>query len=119
MGRDAGWVATIGGLAGGADFILIPEVSGSLAAIAAHLRERRARGKSFSIIVAAEGATLTDMEIPKDTGPRDAFGHVRLDRRGVGEHLGREIERCTGYETRVTVLGHIQRGGSPTVFDRA
>jgi 6-phosphofructokinase 1 len=74
-------------------------------------------GKDFSIIVVAEGAVVTDVEVP-EVGERDAFGHVRLDRRNIGVFVGREIERRTGFETRVTVLGHLQRGGSPVLFDR-
>ncbi len=117
MGRDAGWVAVVGGLAGGADFILIPEVPTSIARVCEHLERRRQMGKDFSIIVVAEGAVVTDVEVP-EVGERDAFGHVRLDRRNIGEIVGREIERRTGFETRVTVLGHLQRGGSPVLFDR-
>ncbi|MBI2863727.1 MAG: 6-phosphofructokinase [Chloroflexi bacterium] len=118
MGRDAGWVATFGGLAGGADYILIPEQPASIDSICQHLANRRALGKSFSIIVVAEGAILTDVEAPVDLREKDAFGHVRLDRRAIGEIAAREIERRTGFEARATVLGHLQRGGSPSVFDR-
>lgn len=118
MGRDAGWVATVGGLAGGADFILVPEEPTSMRQIVEHLKKRRERGKNFSIIVVAEGAVVEGIRENPDLGEVDAFGHVRLDKRGIGERLGREIERQTGFETRVTVLGHLQRGGSPSVFDR-
>ncbi|MHB1414249.1 MAG: 6-phosphofructokinase [Chloroflexota bacterium] len=117
MGRDAGWVAVVGGLAGGADYILIPEEPTSIDAIVAHLQRRRQRGKDFSIIVVSEGATITgigDVQLQQV----DAFGHVRLDQRNVGERVAAEVERRSGFETRVTVLGHLQRGGSPTVFDR-
>ncbi|MBI2267487.1 MAG: 6-phosphofructokinase [Armatimonadetes bacterium] len=117
MGRDSGWVALVGGLAGGADWIMIPEVPASVEEACEHLRNRRGKGKDFSIIVVAEGVTPIDLSVTDDTSV-DAFGHVRLDRRGVGEALGRRIEEITGFETRVTVLGHLQRGGSPTVFDR-
>ena len=118
MGRDAGWVAVVGGLAGGADYILIPEVPTDLGDVCAHLRRRRARGKDFSIIVVSEGAEVSGIEAADTGGTVDAFGHVRLDRRAIGESLARAIERETGFETRTTVLGHLQRGGSPTVFDR-
>jgi len=118
MGRHAGWVAVIGGLAGGADFIVIPEVPCSIHKMCEHLRRRYAMGKRFSIIVVAEGAQITDMTVNEDLGETDAFGHVRLDRRGLAETVAREVERQTGFETRSVVLGHLQRGGSPTVFDR-
>lgn len=118
MGRDAGWVATVGGLAGGADYILIPEVDVPLEKVADSLRARRARGKDSSVIVVSEGAKFPDVEVEQTDTTTDAFGHVRLDRRNVGEIVAREIEKRTGFETRVTVLGHLQRGGSPTVFDR-
>jgi 6-phosphofructokinase 1 len=117
MGRDAGWVAAVGGLAGGADIILVPEVPFSLDDLCERIRARHNQGKSFSILVAAEGAKPTDIgaQIIQEA-PVDAFGHVRLG--GIGGVLARQIEARTGYETRVTVLGHLQRGGSPTVFDR-
>jgi phosphofructokinase-like protein len=118
MGRDAGWVAVIGGLAGGADYILIPEEDVPLETVCESLRSRRARGKDSSIIVVSEGAKFPDAGVEVSDGTTDAFGHVRLDRRNVGETVAREIEKRTGFETRTTVLGHLQRGGSPTVFDR-
>ncbi len=118
MGRDAGWVAVEGGLAGGADLILIPEVPSDVDKVCRHLERRRAAGKDFSIIVIAEGVKLPDLEEDKDLGQLDAFGHVRLDKRGVAEHLAKQIEKRTGFESRVTVLGHLQRGGSPSVTDR-
>ncbi len=118
MGREAGWVAVIGGLAGGADFILIPERPCKIEVVCKHLERRRQMGKDFSIIVVAEGAIVPDITTSAGPGTTDAFGHVRLDRRNIGELVGREIERRTGFETRVTVLGHLQRGGPPTLFDR-
>ncbi|MDI7274855.1 MAG: ATP-dependent 6-phosphofructokinase [Anaerolineae bacterium] len=118
MGRHAGWVAVVGGLAGGADFIVIPEVPCTIARMCEHLRRRYAMGKRFSIIVIAEGAELGDLATSEELGEKDAFGHVRLDRRGLAETVAREVERQTGFETRSVVLGHLQRGGSPTVFDR-
>ncbi|HEY8883774.1 MAG TPA: ATP-dependent 6-phosphofructokinase, partial [Chloroflexota bacterium] len=118
MGREAGWVAVVGGLAGGADFILIPEQPATVESVCRHLERRREMGKDFSIIVVAEGAQIPDIGPAETDGGTDAFGHVRLDRRNIGELVGREIERRTGFETRVTVLGHLQRGGSPSLFDR-
>jgi 6-phosphofructokinase 1 len=118
MGREAGWVAVVGGLAGGADFILIPERPTNVADVCKHLERRWSMGKDFSIIVISEGALIPDIAAAEADGTTDAFGHVRLDRRNIGELVGREIERQTGFETRVTVLGHTQRGGSPSLFDR-
>lgn len=118
MGRDAGWVAVEGGLAGGADLILIPEVPSDVEKVCRHLERRRAAGKDFSIIVVAEGVKMPDLEEDRELGQLDAFGHVRLDKRGVAEHLAKQIEKRTGFEARVTVLGHLQRGGSPSVTDR-
>ncbi len=118
MGREAGWVAVVGGIAGGADFILIPERPTNVSDVCKHLERRRAMGKDFSIIVIAEGAVVPDLGAADTDGTTDAFGHVRLDRRNVAELVSREIERRTGFETRVTVLGHVQRGGSPSLFDR-
>jgi 6-phosphofructokinase len=119
MGRDTGWVAVMGGLAGGADMIIIPEFSITVDEVVAHLEVRRSAGSDFSIIVVAEGVEMEGLQ-SKDAaeGARDAFGHVQLSRRGVGENLARIIEERTGHETRATVLGHIQRGGSPTAYDR-
>ena len=119
MGRHAGWVATVGGLAGGADLIMIPEFPKTLEEAAEHVSKRWDRGKTFSIIVVAEGAQIPGIVDDESVlAQRDAFGHVRLDRRGIGETVARELERRTGFETRAVVLGHLQRGGSPTVFDR-
>ena len=119
MGRDTGWVAVMGGLAGGADMIIIPEFSITVDEVVAHLEVRKSAGSDFSIIVVAEGVEMEGLQ-SKDAaeGARDAFGHVQLSRRGVGENLARIIEERTGHETRATVLGHIQRGGSPTAYDR-
>lgn len=117
MGRDAGWVAGIGGLAGGADVILVPEVPFTIDEVCETVRRRHARGRTFSIIVVAEGAKPSDFGVQITQEAKvDDYGHVRLG--GVGALLAREIEARTGSETRVTVLGHVQRGGSPTVFDR-
>jgi 6-phosphofructokinase 1 len=118
MGRDTGWVAVVGGLAGGADLIVIPEVPITLDEICNHLQDRRALGKDFSIIVVAEGVSLPELVEPEAATERDPFGHVRLAQRAIGERLARAIERRTGFETRVTVLGHLQRGGTPSAYDR-
>lgn len=117
MGRDAGWLALLGGLAGGADQILIPERNFSVDKVCENIRKRRERGKSFSIVAIAEGAKpeMLDTQITQDESV-DAFGHVRLG--GIGQTLGRLIEERIGYEVRATVLGHLQRGGVPSAFDR-
>ncbi|HEV3480104.1 MAG TPA: ATP-dependent 6-phosphofructokinase [Gaiellaceae bacterium] len=120
MGRHTGWIAVMSGIAGGADMIMIPEQPLTVEQACAELRRRHERGKDFSIVVVSEGYELT-----YDSGERravvqdaetDQFGHLRLG--GVGDALARDIEERTGYETRVTVLGHVQRGGTPTPRDR-
>ncbi len=117
MGRHAGWIATHAGIAGGADAILVPERPFDIDAVVAHLRRRHARGRSFSIVVVAEGAMPREGILPTHAGAEtDAFGHPRLG--GIGVTLEQEIERRTGYESRVTILGHVQRGGTPVAFDR-
>ncbi len=116
MGRHAGWIGLYAGLAGGADVILIPEVPIDLDEVCLMLRKRQQRGKEFSIVVVAEGATFKDTTVVTKADKLDAFGHLRLG--GIGHILSEQIEQRTGFETRVTVLGHIQRGGSPTAYDR-
>lgn len=123
MGRHAGWIALHSGIAGGADVILIPEKKFSLDEVCETLKQRHARGKSFSIVVVAEGAKFQTEEVEDKDGSfvlasmkKDSFGHVMLG--GIGNVVADEIERRTGFETRATVLGHIQRGGTPTAFDR-
>lgn len=119
MGRSAGWIAIYSGIAGGADVILIPEVPFDIEEVAAVIRQRHSRGRYFSIVVAAEGAKFAGVAETRDSGVggnRDEFGHARLG--GIGEVLAREIEKRTGFESRSVVLGHTQRGGSPTAFDR-
>jgi ATP-dependent phosphofructokinase / diphosphate-dependent phosphofructokinase len=117
MGRHAGWIATHAGIAGGADAILVPERPFDIEEVCAHLRRRHERGRSFSIVVVAEGATPREGTLQtRAEAPTDAFGHARLG--GIGVTLEGEIERRTGYETRVTILGHVQRGGTPMAFDR-
>lgn len=117
MGRHAGWIAVSAGIAGGADDILIPEKPFEIDEVCNRLRRRFQRDKKFSIVIVAEGATLkgSDVQTTQD-GPVDAFGHVRLG--GIGSTLAKEIESRTGWETRVTNLGHIQRGGGPCAYDR-
>jgi 6-phosphofructokinase 1 len=119
MGRDSGWIAVYSGVAGGADVILIPEVPFDVDKVAELIRQRHARGRYFSIVVAAEGAKFAASSEPglvvRDLG-KDEFGHERLG--GIGNALAQEIEKRTGFETRSVVLGHIQRGGSPSSFDR-
>jgi 6-phosphofructokinase 1 len=116
MGRHAGWLALSSGLAGGADLILIPEQPFDLDELCARLRHRHARGASFSIVVVAEGAEPVEGTMTIQTATTDEFGHARLG--GIGNALAPEIETRTGYETRVTTLGHVLRGGTPTAFDR-
>lgn len=116
MGRHTGWIAVHAGLAGGADIILIPEIPIDINEVCDILKKRRERGKTFSIIVVAEGAKFKEGQVVTQEEKLDAFGHVRLG--GIGQILCGLIEEKTGYETRVTVLGHIQRGGTPTAFDR-
>ncbi len=122
MGRHAGWIATHAGIAGGADAILVPERPFDIDEVCAHLRRRHQRGRDFSIVVVAEGAAPREGTLPEGDGPieraaaTDAFGHARLG--GIGVVLEGEIEARTGFETRVTILGHVQRGGTPVAFDR-
>jgi phosphofructokinase-like protein len=116
MGRHAGWIALHSGLAGGADVILIPEIPFDIEEVCRLITRRHSRGRYFSIVVAAEGALPREGTMSVATGERDEFGHPRLG--GIGNALEREIEQRTGYETRATVLGHVQRGGTPTAFDR-
>jgi 6-phosphofructokinase 1 len=119
MGRHAGWIAAYAGLAGGADIILVPEYPFTIEEVCEAIRRRHDAGKFFSIVCVAEGAqmiTKKGKEVILASRTKDAFGHVRLG--GIGAVLAEKIEAVTGYETRVTVLGHIQRGGSPTAHDR-
>jgi 6-phosphofructokinase 1 len=117
MGRTAGWIALHAGVAGGADVILIPEIPFDIDEVCRLIQRRHERGRPFSIVVAAEGAAPKEgtMEVTRGT-TLDEFGHPRLG--GIGYMLEKEIENRTGYETRATILGHVQRGGTPTAFDR-
>ncbi len=121
MGRHSGWIALHAGLAGGADMILIPEQKYTIQEIVSTIRKRHERGKDFSIVVVAEGAQLVSEEGEENEyvvskGGLDEFGHVKLG--GIGQLVAHAVEEGTSYETRVTVLGHLQRGGTPTAFDR-
>ncbi len=116
MGRHAGWIAIEAGIAGGADVILIPEIPIDMDEVCDVIKKRHQRGKTFSIIVVSEGAQFKGGAMVTQEQKLDSFGHVRLG--GIGEDLAAQIEKRTGFETRVSVLGHIQRGGSPTAFDR-
>ena len=141
MGRHAGWVALYTGVAGGADWILLPEEPLDMDAMCAHLQAVRKRGKNYSLVVASEGVKLSEqesakqdlwkmltkgtqyegVELPQQEGEKqelDAFGHVDLSKQNVGEYVAQEIQRRTGLETRASAIGHIQRGGPPTAFDR-
>jgi 6-phosphofructokinase 1 len=116
MGRHAGWIAVYSGIAGGADVILIPERPFDVDEVCKHLRRRHETGRTFSIVVVAEGATRSDGAVISDHEQKDAFGHVRLG--GIAVELEKEIEARTGYESRMTILGHVQRGGTPLAYDR-
>jgi ATP-dependent phosphofructokinase / diphosphate-dependent phosphofructokinase len=121
MGRHTGWIAVMSGMAGGADVILIPEHPITIEEACRDIQRRHERGKDFSIVVVSEGYELTyasgeTRQVAQAPAATDQFGHVRLG--GVGDLLAAEIEERTGYETRVTVLGHVQRGGTPTPRDR-
>jgi 6-phosphofructokinase 1 len=116
MGRHAGWIALYSGLAGGADVVLIPERQFDIDEVCAHIRRRHQAGRTFSIVVVAEGATPKDGDLITEHQATDAFGHVRLG--GIAVELEKEIEARTGYESRMTILGHVQRGGTPLAFDR-
>jgi ATP-dependent phosphofructokinase / diphosphate-dependent phosphofructokinase len=118
MGRHAGWIATYAGIAGGADAILVPERPFDIEELCASLRRRHAAGITFSIVVVSEGATTIEGGAMTLSGAHatDEFGHVHLG--GIGVELAHELEALTGFETRATTLGHVQRGGTPTAYDR-
>lgn len=118
MGRHAGWIALHAGMAGGADVIVIPEYKITIAEIIEVLKKRYAKGKQFSIIVVAEGAEflMEEFIVNEEDKKFDEFGRARLG--GISHYLANEIEKRSGFETRTTILGHVQRGGVPTAFDR-
>jgi phosphofructokinase-like protein len=123
MGRHAGWIALYSGMAGGADVILVPEIPVDIDAVADTIISRFERGRRFSIVVASEGAKIaTEQDLDADGSlivrdlRKDSFGHVRLG--GIGDVIAQELEKRTGFETRASILGYIQRGGAPTAADR-
>jgi len=116
MGRDSGWIATVAGIAGGADYVIVPERPYDIKEVCATLARRHEKGRQFSIVVVAEGAAPKDGRHVSQQSGTDEFGHVRLG--GVGQVVAEEIGKTMGIETRVTILGHVQRGGSPSAFDR-
>jgi ATP-dependent phosphofructokinase / diphosphate-dependent phosphofructokinase len=118
MGRHAGWIALYSGIAGGADVVVIPEKKTKISEIVDVLKSRYKRGKLFSIVVVAEGAKFLEKELKPKKGQKklDDFGRERLG--GISYYLAEEIEKRTGFETRATILGYIQRGGMPSAFDR-
>jgi 6-phosphofructokinase 1 len=116
MGRHAGWIATHAGIAGGADLVLIPEEPFDMDKVVAQVKGRIEGGRYFSIVVVAEGAQPTETGMITQSKETDPFGNVRLG--GIGDVLAKEIEKRTGIESRAVVLGHVQRGGTPTAFDR-
>jgi ATP-dependent phosphofructokinase / diphosphate-dependent phosphofructokinase len=119
MGRHAGWVATEGGLAGGGDVILVPEERSNIEQVAERCKRRKADGYQSSIVVVAEGAEIDGLpEDQQATGQVDAFGHAQLVARALGERLADRLGKLTGIEARAMVLGHLQRGGPPSAFDR-
>jgi ATP-dependent phosphofructokinase / diphosphate-dependent phosphofructokinase len=116
MGRHAGWIAIYSGIAGGADLVLVPEVPFDIEAVCERIERRHRRGANYSIVVVAEGASPKEGTITVQSGEVDEFGHVRLG--GISNVIQDEIGRRTGFETRVTILGHVLRGGTPTAYDR-
>jgi phosphofructokinase-like protein len=116
MGRHAGWIAVHSGMAGGADIILIPELPFDIAEVCERIQHRHRSGSSFSIVVVAEGATPAEGTMTLQSGETDEFGHVRLG--GVANRVTEEITARTGFDARVTILGHVLRGGTPSAFDR-
>ncbi len=116
MGRYAGWIALESGIAGGADVIIIPEIAYDINKVVEKIQERKSQGKSFSIVVVAEGAKAKDGEMIVSKVLKDSPDPIRLG--GIGNKLADDIEKLAGIETRVTVLGHLQRGGRPSAYDR-
>ena len=117
MGRHVGHIATWSGIAGGAAYTLVPEIPFDIDELSAALLRRQARGRHDSVVVVAEGAMPVPGTLELDAPPVDAYGHKRLG--GIANVIAAEVEKRTGLETRVTILGHVQRGGTPSPFDRA
>jgi 6-phosphofructokinase 1 len=115
MGRHAGWIAAYAGMASGAEYTLVPEVEPDIDEMCEAIKRARARGKNWNLVVVSEGAKLSE-ELALQSGEKDSFGHVRLG--GIGKSIAKLIEDKTGFETRDVVLGHLQRGGNPTAWDR-
>ena len=118
MGRGAGWLAIVGGMAGGADYIFCPEVPDELEGVVEHIREQHEQGKKFAIVVVSEGAQIEGIGEAEEEIGTDAFGNPLLRKRGIGQRLANAIEEATGFTTRHVALAYLQRGGSPTAFDR-
>ena len=116
MGRHTGWIATLAGMAGGADCILIPERPMSIEEVAETIKKRHRTGKTFSIVVVAEGFMPQGLDVKYEKEKTDDFDHIRLG--GIGNLIGHKLEELTNIDTRVTILGHVQRGGTPTAYDR-
>ena len=116
MGRHAGWIACFSGIATAADYILVPEIPIDIPHVVEVLKRHRAEGKNYNIVVVSEGAEFADKGSSTIAAETDAFGHVRLG--GIGNTVAKMIEDQTGYETRCVVLGHLQRGGAPSAYDR-
>jgi len=116
MGRHTGWIATLAGMAGGADCILIPERPMTIEQVAETIKKRHRSGKTFSIVVVAEGFMPQGMNVKYEKEKTDDFDHIRLG--GIGNLIGHKLEELTNIDTRVTILGHVQRGGTPTACDR-
>jgi len=116
MGRDSGWIATHAGIAGGAAVVLVPERPFDIEEVCARITRRHQRGRFASIVVVAEGALPIEDTLAVADGEVDRFGHVRLG--GIGQLVAHEIGQRTGFETRPVLLGHVQRGGTPTAYDR-
>ena len=119
MGRAAGWLAIVGGMAGGADYIFCPERPDKLESVVEQILEQREQGKKFSVVVVSEGAQIEGIGQAVEELGTDAYGNPLLRKRGIGQRLADALEEATGFNTRYVVLGYIQRGGSPTAFDRA
>lgn len=119
MGRGAGWLAIVGGMAGGADYIFCPEVPDKLEGVVEHIQKQREQGKKFHIVVVSEGAQIEDIGEEVEEIGTDAYGNPLLRKRGIGQRLADAIEEATGFNTRQVTLAYLQRGGTPTAFDRA
>ncbi len=118
MGRHTGWIAIQAGLAGNAHVVILPEFPRTLKSICDVIERRRQRGKRYAIVAVAEGAKIEGLELSVDDAKRDEFGNLSLPDNAIAENLAKAINKCTGIETRHVVLGHLQRGGTPSAYDR-